>query len=73
MDFLDEKAVRPKVQSVVAAQSQLHKEVLNKVQANHSKQHVAASRGSLPIFCVGDYVLVARVRPGGSTKKILIK
>ena len=32
VDVLDEKAVRAKVQSVVAAQSQLYKEALDKVQ-----------------------------------------
>ena len=50
MDVLDEKAFRAKVQSVVAAQSQLRKEVLDKVQANRGKQRAAASRGSLPFF-----------------------
>ena len=50
VDVLDEKALRAKVQSVVAAQSQLHKEVLEKVQVNRGKQRAAASRGSLPIF-----------------------
>ena len=72
VDVLDEKAPRAKVQSVVAAQSHLHKEVLVKVQANRGKQRVAASRGSLPIFLVGDYVLVARVRRSGSTLKLLM-
>ena len=54
VDVLDEKALRAKVQSVVAAQSQLHREVLDKVHANRGKQRVAASRGRLPIFFVGD-------------------
>ena len=72
VDVLDEKALRAKVQSVVAAQSQLHKEVLDKVQANRGKQRVTASRGSLPIFFVGDYVLVARVRRSGSKPKLLM-
>ena len=35
---------------MVAAQSQLHEEVLDKVQANRGKQRAAASRGNLPIF-----------------------
>ena len=50
VDVLDKKALRAKVPSVVAAQSQLHKEVLDKVQANRGKQRAAASLGSLPIF-----------------------
>ena len=57
---------------MVAAQSQLHKEVLDKVQANRGKQRVATSRGSLTNFCVGDYVLVARVRRSCSTPKLLM-
>ena len=52
---------------MVAAQGQLHKDFLDKVQANHDKQRAAASRGSLPIFFGGDYVLVARVRRSGWT------
>ena len=72
VDVLDEKALRAKVQSVVAAQSQLRKEVLDEVRANRGKQRVAASRGSLPNFCVGDYVSVARVRRSGSTPKLLM-
>ena len=47
---------------MVGAQSQLHKEVLDKAQANRGKQRVATSRGNLLNFAVGDYVLVARVR-----------
>ena len=70
--MLDEKVLRVKVQSVVAARSQLHKDVLDKVQANRGKPRVAASRGSLPIFFVVDYVLVARVRRNGSTPKLLM-
>ena len=66
-DVLEEKALRAKVQSVVAAQSQLQKEFFDKMQANRGKQRVAASRGSLPTFFVGDYVLVARARQSGST------
>ena len=62
MDVLDEKALRKKMQSAVEVQSQLHKEVWDKVQANRGKQVSAASRGILPNFAVGDYVLVARVR-----------
>ena len=72
VDVLDEKALRAKVQGVVAAQSQLHKEVLDKVQANCGKQRVAASRGSLVLYFFGDYVLVARVRRSDPTPKLLM-
>ncbi len=35
------------------------------------RQRSTASRGSLPDFSVGDYVLVARVRRSGSTPKLV--
>ena len=50
---MDDKALRRKVQSVVEVQSQLRKEVLNKVQANRGMQRVAASRGNSTNFAVG--------------------
>ena len=53
-------------------QSQLHNKVFDKVQANRGKQRAAASRGNLPIFAVGQYVLVARVRRSGSTPQLLL-
>ena len=56
---------------MVEVQSQLHKEVLDKVQVNRGKQRTAASRGNLPNF-VGEYVLVAWVRRSGSTAKLLM-
>ena len=72
MDVLNDKALREKVQSVVKVQSQLHKEVLDKVQATRGKQRAAASRGNLPNFAVGKYVLVASARRGGLTSKLLM-
>ena len=45
VDVLDDKALRKKVQNVVEVQSQLHKEVLGKVQANRGKERATASRG----------------------------
>ena len=53
-------------------QSELHEEVWDKVQANRGEQRVAASRGILPSFAVGEYALVARVRRSGSTPKFLM-
>ena len=59
---MNDKALRKKVQSVVEVQSQLHKEVLDKVNASCGMQRVAASRGNLPSFAVSEYVLAIRVR-----------
>ena len=72
MVVFDDKAIRKKVHTVVEVQSQLHKEVLDKVQAIRGKQRAAGSRGNLPNFAVGDYVLVTRVRRSGSTPKLLM-
>lgn len=61
-----------KVQHIVAAmQADLHKEVRLKVEGNRAHQHKAASRGQLPDFSVGDYVLVARVQRSRSTPKLV--
>ena len=72
MNTLNERALQTKVQSVVAAQSQLHKDVSDKVQADHGKQRATKSRGNLPIFFVGNYVSVARVRHSGSAPELLV-
>ena len=72
VDVLDDKVLRKKVQSVVEVQSELHIEVLDKVQANHGKQRAAASRGNLSNVAVGEYVLLARVRRSGWTPKLLM-
>ena len=72
VDVLDDNALRREVQSVGEVQSQLHKEVLDKAQANRGEQLVAASGDNLPNFAIGQYVLVARVRRSCSTPKLLI-
>ena len=71
MDELDDKALRKKVQSVAEVQGH-HKDVLDKVQANRGKQRAAASRGHVPNFSFGEYVLVVRVRRSGLTPKYLM-
>ena len=72
VDVLDGQALRRQVRGVVEAQANLHKEVLVKVQANRGRQRAAATKGTLPNFAAGDYVLVARVRRSGSTPKLLM-
>jgi len=69
---MDPAALRRHVRGVVEAQVGLHKEVLKKVQTNRALQRAAVSKGALPNFAVGDYVLVARVRRSGSTPKLLM-
>ena len=55
----------------VEAQHRLHKVVEERVKKNSERQRQAASRGQLPNFAVGDYVMVARVRRPGSTSKLV--
>ena len=62
MDAPDEEALRRKVVNVVEVQQELHKVVEKRVKKNREKQSQAASRGKLPNFVVGDYVMAARVR-----------
>ena len=71
VDVPDDKAFR-KVQSVVKVQSQLYKEVLDKVQARRGKQCAVAGRGYLRNLRVGGFVLVVRLRSSSSTPKLLM-
>ena len=70
-DILEKRALKRQVQNVVIAQSQLHKQVLAKVEHNRARQRTTASRGSLPDFSAGDIVLEARVRRSGSSPKLV--
>ena len=53
------------------AQQGLYKVVEERVKKNREKQRQAASRGQLPNFATGDYLMVARVRRPGSTPKLV--
>ena len=57
--------------NVVEAQQGLHKVVEEEVKTPRERQRLAANRGQLPNFAVGDYVMVARVRWQGSTPKLV--
>ena len=57
--------------NVVEAQQRLHKVVEKRVKKNRKRQRQAASKGKLPNFAVGNYVIVARVRRPGSTPKLV--
>ena len=65
------EALRRKVANVVEAQQGLHKVVDEQVKRNHDRQRQAASRGKLPNFAMGDYVMVKRVRRPDSTPKFV--
>ena len=71
VDALDEEALRRKVANVVEAQQRLHRVVEEPVKEYRDKPRQAASRGQLPNFAVGDYVMVARVRRPDLTPKLV--
>ena len=54
IDSLDVDQLQQQIQSIVLAQTDLHKQVLKKVESNRARQRSAASRGVLPEFSVGD-------------------
>ena len=56
---------------VVEAQQRLPKVVGEPVKKKLDRQMQAASRGQLPNFAMGDYVMVARVWRPGSTSKLV--
>ena len=56
---------------MVEAQQDLHKQVANRVEKTRELQRRVTSRGQLPNFMVGDYVLAARVRRAGTTPKLV--
>ena len=70
VDTLDHAAMKLHVQQLVDAQTELHKQVAARVEKNRAKQRAAESRGALPNYSVGDYVMVARVRRSGLTPKL---
>ena len=71
VDALDEEALRRKVANVVEAQQGLYKAVEERAKKNRERQRQAASRGQLPNFAMGDYVMVARARRPGSMPKLV--
>ena len=71
VDALDEETLRRKVASVMEAQQRLHKVVEERVKNIPDRQRQAASRGQLPNFAVGDFVMVARVRRPGLMPKLV--
>ena len=71
VDALDEETLRRNVANVVEVQQRLHKVVEERVKKTRERQRQAISRGQLPNFAVGDYVMMGRVRWSGSTPKLV--
>jgi len=67
---VDPQELRNRVQQVTAAQEALHVQIVERVKQARQQSRERASRGQLPHFTVGDYVLVARVRQPGKNSKL---
>ncbi|CAM9623378.1 unnamed protein product, partial [Discosporangium mesarthrocarpum] len=59
------------VQDLMVAHEEMHKAVLEPVERNRARQREAASRGIMPNFSLGDFVMVAGIRKRGSTPKLV--
>ena len=71
MDALDEESLRRKVANVLEAQQRLNRMVEEPVRKKYKRQRQAASKGQLPNFAVGYYVMAGRIRRPGSTPKLV--
>ena len=71
MDSLDADSVRVTVRDLMDAQGRRREEVLDLVRKNRARMRGVESKGVLPNFAVGGYVLVARVGQSGITPKLM--
>ena len=68
---VDEEKLRQYVRGIFEAQEQLQRETVERSESERQRARQAISRGDLPHFTVGDYVLVARARKGGRHAKLM--
>lgn len=68
---LTDASVRAMVENLAIAVDAMHKRVTHRVQSVRAAGRQRESKGWLPNFAVGDYVLMARVRPPGKTSKLM--
>ena len=68
---LTNDAVRVMVGVLAVAVDAMHEQVAHLVQAMWASSRRRESKGVLPNFAVGDYVLMVRVRPPGKTSKMM--
>lgn len=59
------------VGDLVQAHEQLHQDFLEHVRANRARTRTSASKELLPIFVVGDDMMVARVKKQGELIKLV--
>ena len=71
LTVVDEERLREHVRSIVSAHDELQKQVVERRDVQRQQTRTLSSRGELPHFTVGDYVLVARVRKEGKHAKLM--
>ena len=68
---VDEDKLRQHVRGIIDAQEQLQREAVERRGAVRERERNLRSRGELPHFTVGDFVLVARTRKAGRNAKLM--
>ena len=68
---VDPRELQEGIQGVTAVQERLHDRVRQRAAHAQQQSRHHASRGQLPHFTVGDYVLVARVHQPGKHHKLV--
>lgn len=71
VERLDPAWMQSPVSELVQEQEQPHQYAPDHIRANRTRTRTSASRGSLPTFGVGDYVMVARERKHGDLPKLV--
>ena len=65
----DPDSVEVMIRDLMDAQERRHEEVLELVRKNQARRRGGETKGVLPDFAIGDYILVARVGQPGTTPK----
>ena len=68
---LTDDNVRAMLENLAIAVDTMHKRVTHRAQAVRAAGRRRASKGTLPNFAVGDFVLMARARPPGKNSKMM--
>ena len=63
--------VRAMIGGLAVAMEAMHKKMAHRVQVIRAASRRRESKGAQPEFAVGDYIVMARVRPPGKTSKMM--
>ncbi|MEO9968197.1 MAG: hypothetical protein ABJF11_20565 [Reichenbachiella sp.] len=68
---ISDKDIKLMVTDLTAATDAMHKHIVTTIQQMREESRRRASKGTLPNFVVGDFVLVAKVRQAGKSSKLM--